>query len=57
MKYILVAAWLVGPNPVPVPFQAEFSSKESCKEAESALAVEFVKTGLKGHIFSVCLMK
>jgi len=57
MTYILLAAFLAGPNPVPVPFQAEFTSKEACKNAESALTVEWVKADLKGRIFSVCVVK
>ena len=57
MQYILIAAWFVGPDPVPVPFQAEFTFKEACVKAEGALNLEWSRSTVKGRIFSVCVEK
>jgi len=57
MKYLLLATWFVGPNPVPVPFQAEFSSKEACMKAYATLHLEWAKSEVKGRIFGVCVEK
>ena len=55
MKYILIAAWFVGPSPV--PFQAEFTSKEACTKAEGAFTVAWSRSAVQGRIFTVCVEK
>jgi hypothetical protein len=57
MKVLLLATWFVQAQP-PVPFQAEFSSREACTKAVSDLREALAKaTDVKGALVAACVEK